>query len=172
MTRTPRQRERRRGVTLLEVMTAVSLSATLMASSFVVLRSSYAAWRAHESDLDAAASPAAVLRHLRRHTRQAVAVTGITSAANASGRLQIERADGSTLCWEHTGTQVTLQVGATTPQPLADGVVALTFQGYEADGVTPTTEPSDVQTIHATVTASQADGGVRTVSSYTWVRAW
>ena len=166
------QRENRTGVTLLEVMTAVSLSATLMASSFVVLRSSYTAWQAHESDLDAAATPAAVLRHLRQHTRQAFAVTSISSAVDTSGHLAIQRTDGSTLRWEHSGTQVTLQLASDTPQPLADGVVALTMVGYEADGVTPTTEPSDVQTVQATVTASLPDGGTRTVSSYTWVRAW
>ncbi|QDT68586.1 hypothetical protein MalM25_15090 [Planctomycetes bacterium MalM25] len=172
MTRPAPQRERRAGVTLLEVITAVSLSATLMASSFVVLRSSYAAWQAHESDLDAAESAAAVLRHLRQHARQAVAVRSISSAADSSGHLAIERADGSTLRWDHSGTQVTLQVDATSPQPLADGVVSLTLEGYEADGVTATTEPSDVQTFRTTVTASLPDGGARTVSSFTWVRAW
>lgn len=166
------QPDRRAGVTLLEVMTAVSLSATLMASSFVVLRSSYTAWQAHEEDLDSAATAAAVLRHLRQHARQAVAVTGISSAADTSGHLAIERDDGSTLRWDHSGTQVTLQVDAATPQPLADGVVSLTIAGFEADGVTATTEPSDVQTFRATVTASLPDGGTRTVSSYTWVRAW
>ncbi len=162
----------RRGVTLLEVMTATMISATMMTSSFVLLRSTYQAWQSHEADLDRSTNGAAVLRHLVQHVRQAAGVTGITAASDPSGSLTVALADGTLLTWSHGGASVALSVNGGAPQPLADDILTLTFAGYEADGMTPTTIPGDVQTIRATLTTQQPAGGIRTHSSCTWVRSW
>lgn len=162
----------RRGVTLLEVLTAVSLSATMMTSSFVVIRSSYAAWLAHEADMDRSANAAAVLRHFVQHARQGVGVSTITPAADQSGALTVVRADGSTLKWDHAGTGVTLSVNGDAAQPVADDIEALSFVGYEADGVTATTNPSAVQAVRVAATVQKPAGGARTVSTFMWVRSW
>lgn len=168
----PRKNNDRRGVTLLEVMTAATLSATLMASSFVVLRSSHAAWLAHETDMNAAGEAAGVLRHFLQQTRQAAGVNAISAAADTSGALTILRDDGTTLTWEHSGSAVTVQEDGGAAEPLADGILSLRFEGIEADGSTLTNEPSDVHAIRASVTVDAPTGGVRTVSTYTWVRSW
>ncbi|TWT97870.1 hypothetical protein Pla108_20240 [Botrimarina colliarenosi] len=166
------QPEARRGVTLLEVMTAATLAATMMTASFVVLRSSYAAWTAHEADLDRAGNATAVLRHLVQNVRQCAGVVAITAPSDDSGSLTVVLADGATWRWDHSGTSITLSINGGASQPLAEDIQQLTFTGYEADGLTPTTEPNDVQAVHASVTTQLPAGGARTVSSYTWVRSW
>lgn len=153
-------------------MTAVSLSAVLMASSFVVLRSSYAAWQAHEADLDRAANATAVLRHLVQHARQSIGVSAISGPADTSGSLTIVREDGSTFRWDHSATSVTLSVDSAASQPLANDIQSLSFEGYLADGVTATTDPEDIQAVRTTVTTQLPAGGTRSVSSFTWVRSW
>lgn len=167
-----RQSDTRRGVTLLEVMTATVISATMMTSSFVLLRSSHKAWESHEADVDRSANGAAVLRHLVQHVRQAAGVTAITAASNPSGSLTVALADGTLLSWSHSGTSVTLKVNGDAAQPLADGIQSLTFVGYDADGLTLTTNPAEVQTIRAALTTQQPAGGTRTHSSCVWVRSW
>lgn len=162
----------RSGATLIEVMTALSLAATLMASSFVVLRSSYAAWQAHEADLDWAGNATAVLRHLVRHTRQAVGVSAISASSDTSGSLSVVSADGTTLGWDHSGTDVMLSVNGAAGQPLAGDIQSLSFEGFLADGLTPTTDPNDVQAFRSVITTQQPAGGTRTVSSFTWLRSW
>lgn len=146
----------------------MSLTATLMASSFVVLRSSYAAWTVHEADLDRAANAAAVLRHIVRRVRQADGV----SAIDAGGSLTVVDEDGVTHGWSHSGTDVSLSVNSGSSQPVAEDIQSLTFEGYLADGVTSTTDPDDVQSIRIVVTTQQPAGGTRTISSYAWVRSW
>ncbi|QDV74130.1 prepilin-type N-terminal cleavage/methylation domain-containing protein [Botrimarina mediterranea] len=172
MTKHRRQHDQRRGVTLLEVMTATVISATMMTSSVALLRSNYTAWQAHEADIDRSANAAAVLRHFVQNVRQAAGVTAITAASNPSGALTIALADGTTLAWDHSGTSVTLSVNGGAAQPLADDIQTLTFIGYEADGVTPTAIPGETQTVHAVLTTLLPAGGTRTYSACAWVRSW
>lgn len=167
-----RQPAVRPGFTLLEVMTTVALSATLMASSFMVMRSSYASWQAHEADLDRAGNTIAVLKHLVRHARQADVVAEITPTSDASGALTIVTSEGSTYRWNHSGTDITLSVNAGAAQPLAEDILELSFEGYRADGETLTTNPEDVKALRAIVKTQQPAGGTRKVSSFTWIRSW
>lgn len=172
MTRSRIQSSARRGVTLLEVITALSLAATMMASSFVVMRSTYAAWQAHEADLDRAGNATAVLRHLTRQVRQAVGVSTISTPLDSSGALTVVTQTGATLNWDHSGTSVTLSEAGGTAQPLASDIQSLVFEGYQADGVTTTTQPNEVQAVRVSVTTAQPAGGSRTISSFAWVRSW
>jgi Tfp pilus assembly protein PilW len=170
--RVRRQPNSRCGVTLLEVMTATVISSMMMTSSFVLLRSSHQAWQSHEADIDRSTNATAVLRHLVQHVRQAAGVTEITAASNPSGSLTIALADGTLLSWSHNGMSVALSVNGGESHPLAEDIQTLTFIGYEADGLTPTTIPGDVQTVRATLTTQQPAGGTRTHSSCVWVRSW
>lgn len=162
----------RHGVTLLEVMTATMISATMMTSSMVLLRSNYKAWQAHEADIDCSANAVALLRHLVQNARQAVGITAITAASNTSGSLTVALVDGTLLTWAHSGTGVTLAVNGGIAQPLASDIQTLRFVGYKADGVTTTVTPGDIQTIHAALTVLLPAGGTRTYSSCAWVRSW
>lgn len=172
MTRHRPTPKRRHGVTLLEVMTAVSLSATMMASSFMVLRSTYAAWEAHESDLDRAGQATATLKHLTRCVRQAEGIAAISTAVDTSGSLSLIDQSGSLITWDHQGTSVTLTIDSGSQQPLADEVLSLTFEGYQADGTTLTTDPDEVQAVRVSVTTQLPSGASRTMSSFVWVRSW
>lgn len=165
-------RPTRCGVTLLEVMLAVSLSAVMMTSSFVVLRSSVTAWRSHEADLDRSTQATALLRHFTRAARQARGVAAISAASDTSGSITLMTAAGSTLAWDHSGTSVTLSVDAGAAQSAADDIRELSFEGYEADAVTPTTATDDIQLVRVVATTDQPAGGTRTISSYVWLRSW
>ena len=72
-------------MTLLEVMAATTIMATLMGSVVVLVRSSYATWQAHEADMEIAESGYATLRHIVREVCQAKAVSDISVASDTSG---------------------------------------------------------------------------------------
>ncbi|MEM1303517.1 MAG: hypothetical protein AAGG46_01385 [Planctomycetota bacterium] len=162
-------------MSLLEALTATTIMATMMTSSVVVLRSSHAAWRAHEDDLERAESANAVLRHLVRHLRQATAVSAVSASSDTSGSLSLTMASGDTYVWDHnSGTGEVLFGPTTATSLLADNIDTLTFYAYEADGSTLTTTAADAQLIRcvATVTMPAGGGSTRTVSCTGWVRSW
>ena len=155
-------------------MAAVTIAATLMASSMVVLRSSFATWHAHEGDLVQMANADAVLRHIVRGIRQADSVVSITDGADTTGKLEMRDAAGATIYWEHTGGFTGEVVYNAAGSLLARDIDELIFVGYEADGVTATTNPNKVQLIHCSVkvTLPRGAGQTRTLSCYGWVRSW
>lgn len=175
MKRSPHRR--RSGMTLLELMAAVTIMATLMASVVVLVRSSYAAWEAHETDMEAAETAYATLRHVVRHVRQASAIEAISTAADNSGNLSLVMHTGETRLWQHTGGSRQVLYGV-APSPaselVADGVNQMIFVGLEADGSTPTTVPSDIRCIKCIVQVTMPAGGgtSRTLSSHAWLRSW
>lgn len=163
---------RRRAVTLLELMAALAITATLMASISVVMHTGLTAWQAHEADLEIAANANAVLRHLVQTARQATNVGSISGAGNTTGTMTVTLADGSEVRWALTGTQVTHQVDAGATTPVADDIAGLEFIGYEADPATTTTTGGDVRSVRCAVTTNQPAGGTRTISSRVWLRSW
>lgn len=158
----------------MEMVAATAITSSLMVSSMVVVRSSYAAWQAHQGDVDRLVSADAVLRHVVRGIRQAAEVSAITDSTNTTGRLDLVNAAGGTDYWEHTGTGDGYVVYNAAGAILAEGINQLTFVGYEADGVTETTTPEDVQLIKCTVqvTLPRGAGQIRTVSCQGWLRSW
>jgi prepilin-type N-terminal cleavage/methylation domain-containing protein len=166
---------RRGGLSLLEMMAATAIMATLMAAVVVVVRSGYAAWNVQEQDMDVADNGYAVLRHFVRQVRQAEAVTSISAASDPSGSLSMLMADGSTETWTHDGAQseVLFDDGGDSGL-LARHINQLSFTGYEADGITTTTEVDDIQVVRCTVQFTLPHGGgeARTVSCRAWLRSW
>ncbi len=167
----------RRGLTLFEVMTATTMMATLMASSVVLVRSSYSVWQATEADLERAENAYAVLRHVVRNVRQASAVSAISTASDTAGSLSLLMDTGDTRLWaRNAGTdQVFYGVApSSADQLLVESIDELLFVGYEADGVTATTTPADIQMIHciARITMPAGGGQSRTVSCKAWLRSW
>ncbi|MEQ8846335.1 hypothetical protein [Botrimarina sp.] len=172
MSPTAATRRRRRGVTLLEVTLALSMCAAVMTSSFVVLRSSGAAWRVHDAELRTSGQAAALLRHLVQHVRQCPSVTAVSGADDPSGSLTVLRADGATLTWDHAAAGVTLSLNGAAPQPLADEIQTLRFEGLAADGATPAADPSEVRLVRASATVARPSGATRTLSTHIWLRSW
>ncbi|CAK9037525.1 Secretin OutD (General secretion pathway protein D) (Pectic enzymes secretion protein OutD) (Type II secretion system protein D) (T2SS protein D) [Durusdinium trenchii] len=141
-------------MTLLELMAATTIMATLMASVVVLVRSSYSVWQAHETDMEAAETAYSTLRHFVRSARQATAVSALSPAADTSGNLSLVMESGDIWLWQHTGAggQVLFGVApSSADQLLADNIDQMTFVGYEADGTTPTTTVGDIRSIKCTV---------------------
>ena len=162
----------RRGVSLIELLCALSIGATLMVATISVLRSTHSAWENHEAELVPAYNQSAVHRHIVQHTRQADAITAISGPSNNSGNLTIRKPDGTTYAWSLSGGSVTCSVNGSTAEPVADEIDSLSFIAYEANPNTSTTTVGDIRSIECRVGINQPLGGNRTTSSYIWLRAW
>jgi prepilin-type N-terminal cleavage/methylation domain-containing protein len=166
---------RRRGLSLLEMMVATAMMATLMTSIVAVMRSGHTVWTTQEADIDALENGYGVLRHFVQQMRQADVVTVISDASDTTGDLTFTTATGVARTWSHNGgpEQVYFNNG-TSNQLLAMNIDSLSFTGYEADGVTTTTAVDDIQVVKCTVqiTLPQGAGVTRTMSSRAWIRSW
>jgi prepilin-type N-terminal cleavage/methylation domain-containing protein len=168
-------RPRRRGLSLLEMMVATAMMATLMASVVVVMRSGLTVWNAQEADIDVLENGYGVLRHFVQQMRQADSVTAISIPSDTTGDLTFLTATGVTRTWTHNGgpNQVYFNNG-TSNQLLANSINTLTFIGYEADGATQTTVVNDIQVVQCAVQITLPHGGgvTRTLTSRAWIRTW
>jgi prepilin-type N-terminal cleavage/methylation domain-containing protein len=165
----------RRGLSLLEMMVATAMMATLMASIVVVMRTGYSTWNAQEGDIDALENGYGVLRHFVQQMRQAQAVTAISAPSDTTGDLSFTTPSSVVRTWSHNGgpEEVYFNNGASN-QLLAKSIDTLTFTAYEADGVTPTTVVGDIQVVQCAVqiTLPQGAGVSRTLSCRAWIRSW
>jgi hypothetical protein len=162
-------------LSLLEMMVATAMMATLMTSVVAVMRSGYTVWNAQEADIDTLENGYGVLRHFVQQMRQANAVTVISAASDTTGDLTFTTATGVARTWSHNGgpEQVYFNNG-TSNQLLAMNIDSLSFTGYEADGATPTTTVDDIQVVKCTVqvTLPHGAGVARTLSCHAWIRSW
>jgi type II secretory pathway pseudopilin PulG len=166
---------RRGGLSLVEMMAATTIMATLMASVVVVLRSGYASWNAQEADIDVLENAYGVLRHFVQQLRQADSISAISAPIDTTGDLSFVTVTGTTRNWSHNGgpKQVYFNNG-TANQLLARDIDSLSFTAYEADGVTETLDVDDIQVVKCTVQVTLPRGGgqVRTISGRAWIRSW
>jgi len=162
-------------LSLLEMMVATAIMATLMASVVVVMRSGYAVWNAQEADIDTLENAYGVLRHVVQQLRQADAVTVISAPSDTTGDLSFTTATGMVRSWSHNGgPEDVLFNNGVTSGLLARNIDSLSFIGYEADGATQTTVVEDIQVVKCTVqvTLPRGAGVTRTVSCQAWIRSW
>ncbi|HEX2475120.1 MAG TPA: hypothetical protein VHK01_10255 [Lacipirellulaceae bacterium] len=165
----------RSGLSLLEMMVATAMMATLMTSVVVVMRSGYAVWNAQEADIDVLENGYGVLRHFVQQLRQADSVSAISAPSDTTGDLSFLTVSGTTRTWSHNGVPEEVYFNnGTSNQLLAKKVDTLTFTGYEADGVTQTTNVGDIQVVKCTVQVTLPHGGgvTRTISCRAWIRTW
>ena len=158
----------RRGITLLEMVIASSMLALVLTSISVVMRSGRGAWEAHEADFTRIQAAHATVRHLVRNVRQAKEVVAIDS-----GSISLLMQDGDILVWDHDSGSDQVNYGVTSATNLlAPDITGLRFEGFEADGVTPTTVDVQCLRIEVTFDLPVATNPQRTVSSWAWVRTW
>jgi type II secretory pathway pseudopilin PulG len=163
------------GLSLLEMMVATTIMATLMTSVVVVVRSGYGIWNAQEADIDVLENGYGVLRHFAQQLRQAKTVTAISNSSDPAGTLSFTTASGTTRTWSRSAAQSEVYFNnSTSNQLLAKGINSLSFTGYEADGVTTTTAVNEIQIVQCTVQVTLPRGGgvTRTISSKAWIRTW
>ena len=168
-------RKTRTGMTLLELTLATAMLTTVLTSLSVLVRGSYQAWREHESDLVRIESAHGTLRHILRQLRQAQSISAITAKTNSAGSLSVLMPDGSTYVWaRNAGTNdVNFGVGSAS-NLLSEGIQELRFTGYQADGVTETTDPAEIHAVYteAVVNLERDSSPSRTVSCWGWIRSW
>ena len=164
----------RRGLSLLEMMAATAIMATLTASVVVVMRSGYAAWNAQEADLDILDNGYGVLRHFVTQMRQASSVSSISAAGNTQGSLSFATSTGVTRTWARNASSDVYFNNGTSNQLLAKSINSLTFTGYKADGITATTTLTHIQVVQCQVqiTLPRGAGVTRTLTTRAWIRSW
>jgi prepilin-type N-terminal cleavage/methylation domain-containing protein len=174
MLRKPAAKTRRRGLSLLEMMAATAIMATITASVVVVMRSGYAIWNAQEADIDVLENGYGVLRHFYTQMRQASTITAITASNNTQGSLSFTTSSGVTRTWARDASSNVYFNNGSLNQLLAKNIISLTFTGYKADGVTATTTVTDIQVVQCQVqiTLPRGAGITRTLTSKAWVRCW
>lgn len=174
--KTNQTRRRTTGLSLLELVITMAMTAALTTASITLLRTSQTAWNRHHNDQQRRQNAAAVLRHMVRRVRQATAVTAITAATDASGSLSTMRVDGTTLVWDHDNVGNQVMYGETTATSLlARDVTAMTFVGYKVDGVTQTVDTALIHSVRCTVAYSvERPTGPATeqISCVAWLRSW
>ncbi|MFN3152380.1 type II secretion system protein J [Bremerella sp.] len=167
------KRTTRSGFSLLELLVAVTLLVSAVTAVSVLLRVNYATWREYQTDNLRHEAAVGVLRHMVRQIRQCEEIVTISSPADNSGSLSLLMTDGSTIVWDHSGTDV--NYGTTTAnQLLGNNITGLTFVGYELDGTTTTTVADDVRCVRITVSYTLPDRATanRTLTANVWVRAF
>lgn len=159
-------------MSLIELVAATTIMATVMTSVVVLVRSGYGVWNAYEQDIDINENSYGLLRHIVRQLRQADAITAISAPSNTSGYLSFVTPSGTTNAWTYNGGQVMFNNGSGN-QLAAHSIDELIFVGYDADG-NPTTTPEDIQSVRCTtqVTLTQGGGVPHAVSVTAWKRSW
>lgn len=171
-----RQPGKRVGFTLLELMVATAMLATLSVACMTLVRTSYTAWLRHETDHESRQQGIAVLRHIVRQVRQAQSVVAISDPSETSGNLALLMKSGDIYVWQHNASTKQVLFGVDTANDLlATGVDQLSFLGIRADGYSTTTDPSLVHSVIATTKVNVVrPGGNETVTTTCqgWLRSW
>ena len=168
--------KRRAGASLMELMATLAISATLLTSSMVVMRSSYGAWQFHRADAKQADAADTVLRHYVRTVRQAESVL-YHATIGAYVYFAVTTPDGNPHWYIKINNFLyyyskATPTGAYIGEILTEDLVDMRVTAYEADGVTPTSVLADIHLVDFAIDISQPSGGTLTSSSYAWIRAW
>jgi prepilin-type N-terminal cleavage/methylation domain-containing protein len=169
-------RTSRTAFTLVEMIAATAIMATLTTASFALVRTANDAWRRHRDDSLQRAQATAALQHMVRRIRQATQVTAISPSADMSGYFTLQMADGTIAMWDHNGGTGQVLYGTSTANNLlAEGITAANFTGLTANGLATTTDASKIHAVRCLVTysLSRPTGPVtESVSCLAWLRAW
>lgn len=177
-----KRRNERRGITMLELVIASSMLALVVTSISIVMRSGSDAWNAHQSDYTRLQAAHATVRHIVRRVRRADGVANLSSPSEYSGNLTLTMPGGETHVWDHDGNTDEVYYGIASPDHLMSvDIDTLRFEGFEADGKTPTSVPGDVQCLLIEATVQLIDAKTqlpvennpkRNIRSWAWVRTW
>jgi prepilin-type N-terminal cleavage/methylation domain-containing protein len=164
----------RRGLSLLEMMAATAIMATVTAAVVVVMNTGFSAWKAQEADIDVLENGYGVLRHVARQLRQATSITAITAAGNTTGSLSFIMPSGAACTIARDAFSDVYYNNGTSNQLLAKSVGSMAFTGYKADGITATTTIADIQVVQCQVqiTLPRGAGVTRTLTTRAWLRSW
>jgi len=153
--------------------------AAMTTSSVVLVRTTYTAWNRHEDDHAQMRAGLAVLRHVVRQTRQAIAVSAISSPTDNSGSLTLAAGNGNLQVWDHNASSQEMRYGITAAtELLAKNIDEFTVVGIQANGIDTTTDVELIHSIRCSVKytlirpAGKAGKQQKTVSCQAWLRSW
>ena len=164
---------RQAGFSLLEVLIATAMLATIVTSVTVVLRTNIDLWQDYQVSQINHDSAHGVMRHLIRQIRQCNSVVAISGSSDDTGTLELLMSDGTKYVWNADGSDV--YYGEETASTiLGNGIAALTFTGYEADGTTETSDITKIQLIrcHIGYDSPKRSPARQQLESYAWIRAF
>ena len=167
---------RRRGISLLELVIAGSMLATVVASLSLVMRTSRQAWETIDGEYWRLHRMQAVSRHVIRQTREASAIVSIDPSGSA---MTLALPDGNAT-WEWRSSfdgdpNVVLYRSTSGSQSvLARDIDSIQFVGYGADGMTLEPDPDrmHVLELRVAVTLPRDSASQRSVTSKVWLRVW
>ena len=174
MRRKQAAKNRRGGLSLLEMMAATAIMATVTAVGR----------RGDALGLRRVERPGSRHRRVGKRLRRASALCHANAAGDGRhrdhrlrqhpGSLSFTTSTGATCTWARNASSDVYFNNGTSNQLLAKSINSLTFTGYKADGVTATTTVADIQVVQCQVqiTLPRGAGVTRTLTTRAWIRSW
>lgn len=162
-------------MSLIELLAAAAISASLMGASLIVVRASYDGWRLIDAEAELAEHAYATVRHVVRTCRQAQDVLSVSSSSTINGQLRLATVGGDTVRYQHaaSGEVEFWHTNENVNSTLASGLTELRFTGLSADGVTEATTPDRVHAVRVTAVYSTGlSGGSRSIQCLAQLRSW
>ncbi len=169
----PSKKRVRNALSLLELVLSTSMMALLLVPVVGLLKTSHNVWEAYESDHTRLDSLQATTRHLMRRLRDTNEIVSLSAPESTAGAISVRQSGGLVETWWRMGDQVWYHRNGTTSL-LANDIAALSFVGFEKDGVTPTTDPRRVQIVEviAKVQLDRENHSEKTSRCRVWLRPW
>jgi len=142
-----------RGVTLIEVLLVVSISAILMAGAAMHFRSLRQASDVAQARREALQNARVALDRMARYIRAAKAIADISSRQDVAGSITITDFDDANHVFALQGSELHYGIDS-ADSLLASGVQALSFQGFDAAGEVPENEPERIEAVQVTLTVA------------------
>jgi prepilin-type N-terminal cleavage/methylation domain-containing protein len=161
---------RSRGMTLVEMIVVVTILAIVAAAGALMLGRGFESWQLARETGEVGWQGRVALERLTRELRDIRSATtnDLAFTANPMTQLRFIDVDGNAVCFYLSGTQLmrsadgpTGVCGTTSPQPLADNVVAgsLSFNFYKNDGGALTIPPDTLANAFYITLAFQVTSG-------------
>jgi type II secretory pathway pseudopilin PulG len=165
---------RPRGVTLVELVIAVSMMVVVVAMMAPVLHGVQSSWRTKEGNSESLAQARAFMHHLHRQLSQAVRITAVSDSETSQGHIQFVTCDDVEARYE-IGATDDIQFGPVgSLVDLAGPVETMRFTCYDGnDFSTPTTDANSIRvvTVEATFRNPNTSGRDHTFSTSVYLRA-
>jgi len=162
----------RRGMTLLEMVLAISITAVVFAALLPQFRVILNSWATREGAAESMQNARVLIDHLNRNLSKAVRITDVSDSSETDGYIQFENNDGDDLRYEIAGGSVQFGVVGDL-YDLAGPVSQFQFSCYDAyDLDTPITDIYNIRfvKVQATLANPTAMGRDITFTVQTYLR--